>query len=133
LEIGTLGSRGIPKLSRFEMRSRRNPNLMRQVAGLAAIFLLLGQTLAAAHFHRTSAQRELSAGGAAGIADSACPICAAHLNTSAPAPVVPTLDAPTIADKLVPHLMHRAPSSTFLQSCFGRAPPARIEFPTRDI
>jgi hypothetical protein len=108
------------------MRSRRNPNLMRQVAGLAAIFLLLAQTLAAAHFHRTSAQRELSAGDAAGVADSSCPICAAHLNTSAPAPAVPALNAPTIADKLVPHLMQLAPRSTFLQSCFGRAPPASV-------
>ena len=106
------------------MRPRRNRNLMRRVATLAAILLLLGQTLATAHFHRSSAQWELSAGGTAGVADSSCPICAAHLNTSAPAPVVPALDAPTIADKLVPRLMHHAPSSTFLQSCFGRAPPA---------
>jgi hypothetical protein len=108
------------------MSSRRNSNLMRTVATMAAMLLLLVQTLAGAHFHRSSAQHELSSSDTASVADSSCPICAAHLNASATAPAVPAPDAPSIADKIVPHLAHPAPLSSFRQKCFGRAPPASI-------
>jgi len=108
------------------MDSRRYSNLMRNAAKLAAILLLLVQTLAGAHFHRTSAQWELSSSGAASVADSSCPICAAHLNASATGPAVPAPDAPTIADQLAPRTLDSAPHSTFVRNCFGRAPPRSV-------
>jgi hypothetical protein len=108
------------------MNSRRYSNLMRKAATVAAIFLLLGQSIAAAHIHRFSARRELSASGASSVNDSACPICAAHLNSSATAPLVPALDAPTIATQLIPKALDQPPSSNFLQHRFGRAPPLSL-------
>jgi hypothetical protein len=103
------------------MIPRRNPNLMRQVATLAAIFLLLGQTLAAAHFHRTSAQRELSdlrgafeyLGAGAGSAGARC---TDYRGQARPAPHAscPELDFPS-------ELLRSS------ASCI------RVDFPTRDI
>jgi len=108
------------------MNSRRYSNLIRKAATVAAIFLLLGQTIAAAHFHWTLAHHELSSRDTATVADSLCPICAAHLNNSATAPTVPALDGPTIADQLAPRALHSAPHSTFVRNCFGRAPPPSV-------
>jgi hypothetical protein len=100
--------------------------MMRKVATIAAIILLLGQSIAAAHFHRTSAQQEVSVSGSAGIADSSCALCAAHFHSPATAAVVPVLDAPAVRESIVTCAVHRGPLSTFIQNRFGRAPPASL-------
>jgi len=105
------------------MSSRRYSNLMRKAATLTALIVLLGQTIAAAHFHPSSTQRAFSASGVSGVADSACPICAAHLHSTATAPIVPALDAPAIAERTVPCALETGPLSTFVRNRFGRAPP----------
>jgi hypothetical protein len=107
------------------MNSRPYPNLMRRIATVAAIILLLGQAIAAAHFHRTS-QREFSADGVAGIADSSCPICAAHFHSPAASAGVPTLDAPTMVERIVIRAARAGTLSTFTRSRFGRAPPRSV-------
>ena len=108
------------------MNSRRHINLMRRVATIAAIILLMGQTIAAAHSHRTSAQHEFSASSAAGIADSSCAICAAHFHSPAASAVVPALDAPTVRENLVARAVFAGPLSVYVGHCFGRAPPASV-------
>ena len=108
------------------MNFRRHIEMMRRVATIAAIILLLGQTIAAAHFHPASSQQELSSSAAAGIADSSCAICAAHCHSPAAAAVVPALDASTILENIVPRAVHAGPLSTFVQNRFCRAPPASI-------
>ena len=99
--------------------------MMRKVATIAAIFLLLGQTIAAAHFHPASSRQELST-GAASIADSSCAICAAQLHSPAASAVVPALNAPTVLEDLVVVAVSNGPLSVYLGHCFGRAPPASV-------
>jgi hypothetical protein len=99
--------------------------MTRTIATVAAVILLLGQTFAAAHFHRVSTQREVVS-GAAGMADGSCAICAAHLHSAAALAVAPALDAPTIQARITPCAVHTGPLSTFTRSRFGRAPPASI-------
>lgn len=108
------------------MKSRRHIMMMRKVATIAAIILLLGQTIAAAHFHRISAQQEFSASSVGGIVDSSCAICAAHFHSPAASAVVPALDAPTVLESIIPFAVQTGPLSTFAQHRFGRAPPASI-------
>jgi len=108
------------------VNSRRYPNLMRRAATIAAIILALGQAIAAAHFHRLSAQQELSANGVAGIADSSCAICAAHFHSPAASAVVPALNAPATVRSIVICAVHTGPLSTFIRNRFGRAPPASV-------
>ena len=83
------------------MNSCRHPNFMRRAATLAAIILLLGQAIAAAHNHWNSAQRQFSENSASGIADGSCAICAAHFHSPAAAAVVPVLRAPTTVEFVV--------------------------------
>jgi hypothetical protein len=97
---------------------------MRQVATLAAIILLLGQTIAAAHFHPVSSQREFSAGGTAGIADGSCAICSAQLHSSFATAVAPALNASTVQQNLVALMVPSGPPLVYIGPCFGRAPPA---------
>jgi hypothetical protein len=92
----------------------------------AAIILLLGQTIAAAHFHPTSSQRQLSSTRGAGIADSSCAICAAHFHSPATAAVIPAFATPTIGEDIVLRAVHAGPRSTFVGHLFGRAPPASV-------
>jgi hypothetical protein len=106
------------------MKFPRHKNLMRRVAAIAAIILLLGQTIASAHFHRASAQPEFSATSAAGIADSSCAICAAHFHSPAASAVAPALDAPTVLEDLVVVAVSSGPLAVSFGHCFGRAPPA---------
>jgi len=108
------------------MNSRRYPNLMRRIATIAAIILLLGQAIAASHFHWNSAHRQLSSNGVASIADISCPICAAHFHSSAVAAVIPALKAPTMVEFIVADTLLPAPPLTFIANRFGRAPPASI-------
>jgi len=100
--------------------------MMRKVATIAAIFLLLGQTIAAAHFHPDSSRLELSSSGAGSIADSSCAICAAQLHSPAASAVVPALNAPTVLEDLVVVAVSNGPLSVYLGHCFGRAPPASV-------
>jgi hypothetical protein len=100
--------------------------MMRRLATIAAIILLIGQSIAAAHFHRTSAQQEFSSSGAAGIADSSCAICAAHFHSPAASAVVPALNAPTALESMVLCAVQAGPVSTFAQHHFSRAPPASV-------
>jgi hypothetical protein len=104
----------------------RDKSFPRNVALVAAMVLLLGQTVAAAHFHRVSTQQEFSQSAAAGLADGACPVCLAHFHSPAIFAVVPALDAPTIARDSVPRAMTSAPLSAYIVHRFGRAPPASI-------
>ena len=108
------------------MNPRRHIGLTRRVATIAAIILLLGQTIAAAHFHRTSAQQEFSATSAASIADSSCAICAAHFHSPAASVVVPALNAPTVLEDSVVIAVSGEPLSLYFGYCFGRAPPASV-------
>jgi hypothetical protein len=108
------------------MNSRRHTDLMRRVATIAAIILLISQTIAAAHFHRASGQQEFSSGGSAGIADSSCAICAAHFHSPATSAVVPALDAPTVLENLVARAVPSGPPSVYVSRHFGRAPPASV-------
>ena len=100
--------------------------MMRRIATVAAIILLLGQTIAAAHVHRTSSSQEFSAGSVGGIADSSCAICAAHFHSPCVSAVVPALDAPTLLESSVSYAVQSGPISTFVEHRFGRAPPASI-------
>jgi hypothetical protein len=104
----------------------RNKSLFRRVATIAAIILLLGQTIAASHFHRVSTQHEFSASSAAGIDGSSCAICAAQLHSPAASAVVPTLDAPKLLEASVVVAVSLEPLSEYLCHCFGRAPPASL-------
>src|SRR5262245_10364840 len=106
------------------MSPRRHILMMRKVVTIAAIILLLGQTIAAAHVHRTSSQQELSSSAVSGIAESSCAICAAHFHSPAVSAVVPALDSPTIVESIVTGTIQAAPPSTFVERRYGRAPPA---------
>lgn len=108
------------------MNSRRHPNLMRQAATIAAIILLLGQAIAAAHVHWNLAQRQFSENSATGIADGSCAICAAHFHSPATAAVIPALKAPTTVEFVVAAAQLSAPPSTRIANRFGRAPPASV-------
>lgn len=109
------------------MNFRRHIRKMtRTVATIAAIILLLGQTIAAAHFHPVLSQQGLSSSEAVGIADSSCAICAAHFHSPVLSAVVPALDAPTVIEKLVARAVFGGPLSVYVGHCFGRAPPASI-------
>jgi hypothetical protein len=108
------------------MNSRRHIEMMRKVATIAAIILLLGQTIAAAHFHRISPRQEFSSGGVPGIADSSCAICAAHFHSPAASAVVPALNAPTVLESQVVRAVFGGPLSVYAGHCFGRAPPASV-------
>ncbi len=99
--------------------------MVRKIATVAAVILLLGQTIAAAHFHPLSTQHEVVP-GAVGIADGSCAICAAHLHSAAALAIAPALDAPTIPERVPPRTVYAGPLSTFARSRFGRAPPASI-------
>jgi hypothetical protein len=99
--------------------------MMRRVAAIAAIILLLGQTIATAHFHSVSRQQELTS-SAAGLADSSCAICAAQLHSPAAAAVVPALDEPAGREHFVVAVVINGPLRVYVGNCFGRAPPASI-------
>jgi len=107
------------------MNSRRSINI-RKVAVVTAIILLLGQTVAAAHFHRTSRQREFSASIASGFADSSCAMCAAHLHSAALSAFVPALDAPKLLERSIAFAVSIEPLCAYVGHCFGRAPPASV-------
>jgi hypothetical protein len=110
------------------MNPRRQTNratMMRRVAAIAAIILLLGQTIAAAHCHPVSRQPELSSSGA-GLSDSSCAICAAQLHSPAAAAVAPALDKPAARENPVACAVFSGPLSVYIGHCFGRAPPASI-------
>src|SRR5260221_8359912 len=98
--------------------------MTRRIATIAAIILLLGQTIAAAHVHRSSSSQEFSPRSVSGIADSSCAICAAHFHSPGISAVVPALDAPTLLDSIVSYAVQTGPISTFVEYRFGRAPPA---------
>jgi hypothetical protein len=98
--------------------------MMRKIAIIAAIILLLGQTIAAAHFHHSSFQQEFSAGSATAIADGSCAICAAHFHSPAASAIVPALEAPTILEDAVARAVFGGPLSPYVGHGFGRAPPA---------
>ncbi len=104
----------------------RHLTVMRRVATIAAIVLLLGQAIAGAHFHPAAAQREFSAGSAASIAESSCAICAAQLHSPAASAVAPALNAPTVLERVVVRSVDAGSLSKFVQSRFGRAPPASV-------
>jgi len=106
------------------MNPRRDIEMMRKVATIAAIILLLGQTIAAAHFHPASSRLELT--GTASIADSSCAICAAQLHSPAASAVAPTLNAPTVVENLVARAVPSGPLSAYIGHCFGRAPPESV-------
>jgi hypothetical protein len=97
--------------------------MMRRVATIAAIILLLGQSIAAAHFHPGSSQQGLSSPAAVSIADSSCAFCAAHFHSPVLSAVVPALDAPTVIEKLIARAVVGGLLSVSVSHCFGRAPP----------
>jgi len=105
------------------MNPRRHM-MIRKAATIAAIILLIGQTIAAAHFHRISSQQEFSASVAAGAADSSCAICAAHFHSPAASAVIPALDAPTVFENSVALAVFGGPLTAYIGRGFGRAPPA---------
>jgi hypothetical protein len=104
------------------MKVCRYPNLMRRVATVAAIILLLGEAIAAAHFHRASVNQELSAG----TTDSSCAICVAHLHSPAVSAIAPAFDVPRLLQYLVTLTALSRPSSIYPGHRFGRAPPASV-------
>jgi hypothetical protein len=106
------------------MKSRGHIQTTRKLAMLAAIILLLGQTIATAHFHPVSRQPRVSSSTAAGIADTSCAICSAQLHSSSAPAVAPALDAPTVQQNLVALTVPSGPPSVYIGNCFGRAPPA---------
>jgi hypothetical protein len=99
--------------------------MMRRVASMAAVILLLGQMIAAAHFHLASRQQALASSGA-GLADSSCAICAAQLHSPAAAAVAPALDALAVRENPVVSVVLGGPLTVYIGNCFGRAPPASI-------
>jgi hypothetical protein len=104
----------------------RDNYLLRKVAIVAAVVLLLGQTLAAAHFHRVSTEQEFSQSAVAGIADGGCAVCLAHFHSPAIFAVVPALNAPATATDSVPRAIPSASFSVPIVHRFGRAPPVSI-------
>ncbi|HXN87515.1 MAG TPA: hypothetical protein VN867_15690 [Candidatus Binataceae bacterium] len=104
----------------------RDKSFLRNVALVAAIMLVLGQTLAAAHFHRVSTGPEFSQSAVAGIADGGCAVCVAHFHSPAVFAVVPALNAPVTARDLAPRAIRSASLSARVVHRFGRAPPASI-------
>jgi hypothetical protein len=107
-------------------RKHRNKYFLRKVAIVAAVVLLLGQTLAAAHFHRVSTQPEFSQSAVSGIADGGCAVCVAHFHSPAIFAVVPALNAPVTARDSARRAIHSAPLSVRIVLRFGRAPPASV-------
>jgi len=105
--------------------NHRNKYFLRNIAMVAAMVLLLGQTLAAAHFHRVSTEQEFSESAASGIADG-CAVCVAHFHSPAIFAVVPALNAPLTARDSVPRAIPSAPVSACVVHRFGRAPPASL-------
>jgi hypothetical protein len=103
----------------------RDTSFRRKIAIVAAIFLLIGQTIAAAHFHRLSAQQEFSA-SANGIADSGCAVCLFHFHTPGISAAAPVLSAPTLLQHLFSFAVFSGPLSAFVRHRFGRAPPASL-------
>ena len=110
----------------FILMTSRCSITLRRVAVVTAIILLLGQTIAAGHFHRVSRQLELLASSGAGFAESSCAICAAHLHSAALAAIVPALDAPELFERSVVFAVSVEPLCAFVGHCFGRAPPASV-------
>jgi hypothetical protein len=110
---------------RFIQMTSRCAITLRRVAVVAAIVLLLGQTIAAAHFHRISRQQELAASNV-GFGDTSCAICAAHLHSAAVSAIVPALDAPKLLEKSVVFAVSIEPLCAYVGHCFGRAPPASV-------
>jgi hypothetical protein len=105
------------------MLQRQSILPLRKIALAAAILLLLGQTIAAAHFHRLPGHQEFSSTATNAIADASCAICAAHLHSPAVSAVALALGAPKlILESLVPAVPIE-PLSAYLGHCFGRAPP----------
>jgi hypothetical protein len=108
------------------MNPRRGKEIARKLAVFAAVLLLVGQTIAASHFHPASRQLQVSSSSATGIADSACAICAAHLHSSAAAAIAPAIDAPTSLEKQMASAIFLVAQSACIANCFGRAPPASV-------
>jgi len=104
------------------MKHHRPVEMMRKVAVIAAVLLLVGQTIAAAHFHSVSSQQEFAA-STAGIADSSCAICAAQLHSPAASAVAPALDAPSALESLLAPAVFGGPLTSYAGDRFGRAPP----------
>jgi hypothetical protein len=125
LEIGNV-SVGLDLGARKPMKSRRHTSLMRRAATFAAIILLIGQAIAAAHFHRASVNQEISAGASAGTTDSACAICVAHLHSPGVSGIAPAIDVPSLLEKLVTLTVLSRPSLIYAGHRFGRAPPASV-------
>ena len=104
------------------MNFRRDHNFMRRAATITTIILLLGQAIAAAHFHPASVNQELSAR----TTDSCCVICVAHLHSPAVSAIAPALDVPSLFENLVTLTVLSGPSLIYAGHCFGRAPPASV-------
>ena len=108
------------------MITRRYPQILRRSAIIAAIVLLLGQAIAAAHFHRVAAQPEFSSTTTSAIADASCAICAAQLHSPIVAAVALALDAPKLVLEPLASAVPIEPLSAYIGPCFGRAPPASL-------
>src|SRR3984957_18831990 len=94
-------------------RKHLNETFLKKIAIVAAMVLLLGQTLAAAHFHRFSTLPEFSQSAVSSIADGGCAVCVAHFHSPAIFAVVPALNAPLTARDSVP----RAIPSAAVSAC----------------
>jgi hypothetical protein len=108
------------------MKFRRNNNFRGRIAPIAAILLLIAQTIAVAHSHRMSAQQEFASSVAASIADGSCAICAAQIHSPAASSALPAPNAPTVPESVVPIAFQTVPFSTLIPKLFGRAPPATV-------
>jgi hypothetical protein len=108
------------------MNTRRYPEILRRSAIIAAIVLLMGQAIAAAHFHRVAGHQEFSSGATTAIADSACAICAAQLHSPAAHAIVPAFDAPKPLHQSVVLAVATEPLCAYVGHCFGRAPPVSV-------
>ena len=99
--------------------------IMRKIAATAAVILLLGQTIAATHYHPASSQREFSA-GLESVAGSACAICAAQVHSPAAYATVPALYTPKLLLESVVLAVFIEPLSAYASYRFGRAPPLSL-------
>jgi len=96
---------------------------IRKVAIVATIILLLGQTIAAAHFHHLSIDKEFGSAVASAATDGACAICAAQLHAPVVSAVAPALVVPEPMKRPVSYTARTEPLAPSIINVFGRAPP----------
>jgi hypothetical protein len=108
------------------MLQRQSTLPLRKIALAAAILLLLGQTIAAAHFHRLPGHQEFCSTATNAIADASCAICAAQLHSPAAHAIVPAFDAPKLLHQSVVLAVATEPLCAYVGHCFGRAPPVSV-------